>query len=496
MDRPIKTTVPQEFRLDGGGGAAIDVRRLTAVILAVYVLLVVSFYFLAGDQLRYRSSRGNLMMPAADRAAVELSEGSVVEQVFFARIDRIYSVSVQWGAYYRENAGNVTMELLRLSDGAPLLRGEFDVSTVTEGAILTMSADVPAEGVYERPLLLRLTSDSPAGQGVAPLIDSAAEARDGFGLTVNGERQNGMLCFAVSGEDYIWTGSHYWEFAAGLGALILGWLMLSWQRHRKGRRSWLFEIILVVRKYDFLIRQLVSRDFKTKYKRSVLGAFWSFLNPLLTMCVQYFVFSRIFRADIRHFSAYLVIGVVMFNFFSEVCSMDLLSIIGNAPLITKVYMPKYIYPLTRTMSSSVNLLIAFVPMLLVCLASGVEMKKSTVLAIFFFVCLAVFSLGLGLLLATSMVFFRDVQFLWSVMNMMWMYATPIFYPESILPDEFRLVIRLNPLYHFLKNARICILDGISPEPRAYFLCLAIAAAMLLVGLLVFKKNQDKFVLYL
>ena len=114
----------------------------------------------------------------------------------------------------------------------------------------------------------------------------------------------------------------------------------------------------------------------------------------------------------------------------------------------------------------------------------------------FMMCLVIFCLGLGMLLSTSMVFFRDTQFLWGVLSMMWMYATPIFYPESILPENFRWVLRINPLYHFLKNTRICILDGISPEPFVYFQCFMIALAMLLVGVLVFRKNQDKFVLYL
>ena len=111
-------------------------------------------------------------------------------------------------------------------------------------------------------------------------------------------------------------------------------------------------------------------------------------------------------------------------------------------------------------------------------------------------CLVIFCLGLGLLLSTSMVFFRDTQFLWGVLSMMWMYATPIFYPETILPDEFKFILTINPLYYFLKNSRICILNGISPEPFAYFQCFMIALGMLLIGALVFQKNQDKFVLYL
>lgn len=176
--------------------------------------------------------------------------------------------------------------------------------------------------------------------------------------------------------------------------------------------------------------------------------------------------------------------------------MALTSIIGNAGLITKVYMPKYIYPLTRVMSSVVNLGISLIPLILVALATGVRFQKSAVLAFYFWACLIIFSLGLGLLLSAAMVFFRDTQFLWGVMTMIWMYATPIFYPESILPEEFRFVLNINPIYHFLKNTRICILDGISPEPAVYVYCLMMAMCMLTLGAWVFRRSQDRFVLYL
>ena len=254
--------------------------------------------------------------------------------------------------------------------------------------------------------------------------------------------------------------------------------------------------LTAVQKYRFLIRQLVARDFKTKYKRSVLGVFWSFLNPLLTMCVQYFVFSTLFKSDIENYPTYLIIGTVCFNFFSEACGMALTSILGNAGLITKVYMPKYIYPLTRVMSSVVNLGISLIPLVIVALVTGVEFKKSAVLTFYFLACLILFSLGLGMLLASSMVFFRDTQFLWGVFNMIWMYATPVFYPETILPNEFRIMLDINPIYYFLKSVRMCILDGISPEPVVYVQCLLWALGMLVIGAVVFRKSQDRFVLYL
>lgn len=472
----------------------VNIKKFATTVTLAYVLLVVLFYFLAGDQLHYRQSRGNFLQPAAESGTVELVQGAVVEQKFSVDIQRLQSISVQWGTYYRLNAGTATMELYDLRDNSLLMTQSLDVSSIPEGGTTVLLAETPLETVCGVPLLLRIYSDSVPGSAASPLMSFITE--DGYSLSLNGVPVEGVLCFSASGEDYIWTGLHYWEFTAGFGALLAMAVTFIWVRYRKGKRSYVINALIAIKKYRFLIRQLVSRDFKTKYKRSVLGVFWSFLNPLMMMSVQYFVFSTIFKNDIANFAAYLLIGVVMFNFFSEACGMSLTSILGNAGLITKVYMPKYIYPFTRVMSSVVNFGISLIPMVIVCLVTGVRFKKSAVLALFFMICLIIFCLGLGLLLSASMVFFRDTQFLWGVLSMVWMYATPIFYPESILPDNFKFVLRINPLYYFLKNTRICLLDGISPEPFIYFQCFAIAAAMLLVGALVFYRTQNKFVLYL
>lgn len=471
----------------------ISFRRLFLTILLLYCVLTVSFYFLAGDQLRLRSSRGNTPPIEASSAAAELSEGVVVEQRFQAQIQRLESISVQFSGFYRQNSGSVTMELWRGEE--QLLSERFDAASIEEGTVLTLHASAPLEGLSGQPLRVRLWSDSPSGAAAAPLMNPDYAAQ-GYELSVNGQPTAGTLCFQAAGTDYIWIGLHYWQLTAAFALVLCAGLLSVWRRYQSGRRSFLIVALFAMKKYRFLIEQLVARDFKLKYKRSVLGVFWSFLNPLLMMLVQYFVFSTIFHSDIPNFAAYLIIGTVMFNFFSEACSMTLTSILGNAALITKVYMPKYIYPLTRTLSSLVNLTISLVPMFIVCLVTGVQFKRSAVLALFFFACLFLFCLGLGMLLCTSMVFFRDTQFLWGVLSMMWMYATPIFYPETILSERFRLVLTLNPLYHFLKNARMCVLSGLSPEPVVYLQCLGIALLMLLVGAGVFYKNQNKFVLYL
>ena len=470
-------------------------RRLALVLAIGYIAAVILFYFLAGEQLHLRQSRDNLELSTADSGTVELVSGSVVEQRFTTEIQRLEQIDIQWGTYYRPNAGTVLAELVDLRSGAVLLSQSFDAAGIQEGGLTTLTAEAPIEGLYQVPLLLRLTADSQPGAAASPLMNTQGQ-EEGWELSLNGAPTSGTLCFALSGTDYIWTGLHYWQFAAAGLALVLLFIAVIWLRVRSGKRSYVVNAAIAVRKYRFLIRQLVARDFRTKYKRSILGMFWSFLNPLLMMLVQYFVFSTIFKSDVPNFAAYLIIGTVMFNFFNEACGMALGSIVGNASLITKVYMPKYIYPLTRVMSSMVNLVISLIPLLIVCVITGVEFHKSALLAFFFLICLTVFSLGLGLLLSAAMVFFRDTQFLWGVLSMMWMYATPIFYPETILPEEFKFILQVNPLYHFLKNTRLCILSGISPEPVVYVQCLLLALGALLIGALVFRKAQDRFVLYL
>ena len=249
-------------------------------------------------------------------------------------------------------------------------------------------------------------------------------------------------------------------------------------------------------KYRFLIRQLVSRDFKIKYKRSVLGALWSFVNPLLMMSVQYFVFSTIFKADIHNYPVYLLAGIVLFNFFSESTNISLYAVTGNAGLITKVYVPKYIYPVSKVVSTGINLLVSLLPLLVMCLATGVKITKAWLLIPFDLLLLLIFCIGIGFILSAVMVFFRDMQFIWSVFCMVVTYATPIFYPESILPDTFKGTLAFNPMYHFIQFFRKIILEGISPQPRDYLVCTLIAAASFLTGFIVFRKTQDKFIFYI
>ncbi|WP_442871604.1 ABC transporter permease [Aminipila sp.] len=250
----------------------------------------------------------------------------------------------------------------------------------------------------------------------------------------------------------------------------------------------------VFNKYRFLLSQLVGRDFKTKYKRSILGVFWSLLNPLLIMIVQYMVFSELFRWDIDNFAVYLLSGTVMFNFFQEATSQSLASITSNATLITKVYVPLYIFPVSKVMSSCINLGFSLIALIAIIMIQGLKFNIYYLMLPYGILCMILFSLGISFILASMMVFFRDTQFLYGIVLTAWSYLTPLFYPETILPDKFMIFMQCNPMYHFIRYVRNIILDGSLPTFRAHLFCFIFAIGPLIIGLVVFKRAKKNFIL--
>lgn len=249
-------------------------------------------------------------------------------------------------------------------------------------------------------------------------------------------------------------------------------------------------------KYNFLLAQLVQRDFKTRYRRSILGILWSLLNPLLIMVVQYLVFSTLFRFDIPNYSVYLLSGIVIFNYMTEATSQSMTCIIQNASLINKVYVPKFIYPFSRVLSSGVNFLFSLLALYLVIISTGMTITYSHIAMLFAIACLFLFICGISFMLSSIMVFFRDTQFLYSIIITIWSYLTPIFYPESILPNYMLYILKFNPMYHFIRFIRFIILYGGIPDLKAWAFCLLFALVSFVLGVLVFNKTQEKFILYL
>ena len=470
-----------------------NLRKIFILAFAAYVIFAVAFYFLSGDQLRYRVAEDTISIMEADAVTPEITRGVTVEQKFVNTVDNVDQIALVFTKLYRDGKGLMTIDLL---DGQKLLyRKIFDVSQIPEQHRVYLEPENPLKGLKDKTLTIRIYSNSKVNEGVSAMMNKSI-VPTGSIIKVGSEELNGSLCFSVSGTEKIEISQYYWFIMGGFGIALAILFIVSYSQYLKGRSNSLVGAIRAMYRYQFLISQLVIRDFKSKYKRSILGVFWSFLNPLLTMTVQFLVFSTFFSSDTKNYPVYLLSGVVCFSFFNECTTMCLSSISGNARLITKVYIPKYIFPLARTISSSVNLAISLVPLLLASLILGVAIKPQAIFFFYFLACLIVFSLGVGLFLSALMVFFRDIQFLWSVLTQIWMYATPIFYPAEIIPEKYKFVVRLNPLYHFIGNCRTCLINGISPDPRAYIFCMLFAVLSLFIGSYTFKKTQDKFALYL
>lgn len=248
--------------------------------------------------------------------------------------------------------------------------------------------------------------------------------------------------------------------------------------------------------YIPLTKELVARDLKVKYRRSVLGYLWSLLNPLLMMCIMSYIFSSIFKSDMPNFPLYLICGQTLWTFFSESTSMAMNSVVANGSLIKKVYIPKFIFPISRVLSSFVTMSFSLVAILIVMLFTRATIYPTILLfwvPLFF---LFLFCCGIGLILAALATYFRDVTHLWGVATMAWMYATPIFYDPVILPEDVQQTLAFNPMYHFLTIFRQLIVYGQMPDAGAWLTCIVASVISLVVGLLVFRKLQRNFILYI
>lgn len=249
-------------------------------------------------------------------------------------------------------------------------------------------------------------------------------------------------------------------------------------------------------KFRPLLEELVSRDVKIKYRRSVLGVLWTLLNPLLMMVVLSVVFSNLFRFDIENFPLYLLSGQVIFNFFNDATTNAMSAIVGNAALIKKVYVPKYMFVLSRVFSSFINLLAAFAALIIVMIVTRAELHW-TVLMAFVPISLVVFlALGIGLLLSAITVKFRDVMHLYSVLMTVLLYLTPVIYPMSILPEWLHRLVTLNPLTNIIMMFRDLMLYNTMFRIETLGITILEIAVFMALGIYVFYKKQDEFILNL
>lgn len=249
--------------------------------------------------------------------------------------------------------------------------------------------------------------------------------------------------------------------------------------------------------YIPLLRELVVRDIKVRYRQSVLGILWTVLNPLLMMVVMSIVFSKLFGNTIENYSIYYLSGFILYTFLNEATTTALFSVVYNSALTKKVYIPKYLFPLSKIVSAMVNLFFSFCALVIVMILTGTRIFWTIILSFLPALYLAVFCCGLGLILTTMNVFFRDIGHFYSIVTLIWMYLTPLFYPETLLVDNgMDFLLKVNPLYHNVCYFRMLALDGVVPSLRYNLLCIIPGIVLLVLGIVIFRKRQDEFILYI
>jgi len=249
-------------------------------------------------------------------------------------------------------------------------------------------------------------------------------------------------------------------------------------------------------RYRDLIRALVARDLKVRYRRSTIGFLWTMLHPLMMMLVLSFVFSHLFQSNLPNFPVYALAGIVFWNFFSQAIVASMNSLRGNAGLLTKLPVPKAVFPVATVLAGVVNLVCAILPLLLIMTVTGHPLAPSLALLPVAIVLAACFTLGAGLLLSPLAAFFHDTVEMVTILLTILMYLTPVFYPLSIVPEDLRWVVQANPVHWILDVFRLPIYDGVLPTFRTFVMAGAMALALLVVGAATFRATSHRIALYL
>lgn len=244
--------------------------------------------------------------------------------------------------------------------------------------------------------------------------------------------------------------------------------------------------------YKDLITRLAWSDFKLRYKNSVLGFFWSLLEPMLMLLVLYVVFSNLIRVEVEYYQLFLLLGIIIWNFLDRGTSLSILSIIGKPSLVQKVYFPRDILVLSTCIMAVMMTALELVVFIIFMAIFRVLPGREIIYFPFLFLIEFLIILGISLALSALNVYFRDVQFIWRLIIQVGFFATPILYPITILPESIRWLVMLNPIAQIITMMRNCTLYGIPPEPLNLAYVALSALIILLSGYLVFDRLEPKF----
>lgn len=257
------------------------------------------------------------------------------------------------------------------------------------------------------------------------------------------------------------------------------------------RQAPFWEELIEAWRYRALIAQLVERDVKVRYKRSLLGVAWTMINPLITMVVLTIVFSHLFRFDVPNYPVYMLSGNVLWLFFAQSTVSAMNQLMAGGSLLTRIYVPRTLFGLAAVGTGLVNLLLSLVPLAAIMLATGWPVTPAVVWLVPAIVLAALFTLGIGLLLSSLAVLYPDVKEMYEALLPAWFFLTPVMYPVSILPEGYREWLALNPMLYLLDVFRTPLYAGTAPAPEALLAATVAAGALLIIGWAVFTARADQ-----
>lgn len=242
-----------------------------------------------------------------------------------------------------------------------------------------------------------------------------------------------------------------------------------------------------------VLRQLITQQLILRYRRTVLGYFWTLINPLLMMSVMAVVFSTLFKADLKTFAVFLFVGMIPWNFFSSVVTQSGTAFINNEGLIKKIYLPKAIFPLSIAFALLVDSLLSFAALFLIILALGGSLSWSLLFLPVSFALLFLFAMGFGLIMSVATVFFRDLQHVIIIAMQGLFFLTPILYRHDALAGKVAWLVGLNPVTPFVALFRVPLIDATLPSAHVLLQTATIAVVTMAVGLIVFLRQEKKIV---
>lgn len=251
-----------------------------------------------------------------------------------------------------------------------------------------------------------------------------------------------------------------------------------------------------LQKNHFLLKELIKRDFKKKYKRTVLGIVWSMLSPLMMLGVISFVFSQFFGSRIKYYIPYVLAGQIVFSYYSESSRAGMISLMANASIFSKINVPKYLFILSRNISALINFVLTLLIFFVFVFGAGIKPNLDMLLIVFPVICLVIFNYGIGLILSALYVFFRDMEYLYGVVLQIIMYGSAIFYNAEFLHGPVHYVFYLNPIYIYIKIIRDTVIYQNIPSLEYWILGMIYASLALLFGHLIYRKYNYQFIYYI